>query len=214
MPLSTTRILIGIAGAGFPEDDPGVISIDVASLVEQARQGDREAVAILYHVYVKGIYRYVVSRVPSTSDADDLTAEVFVRMVKMLPTYQVTGTPFAVWLYRIAASRVSDFYRSHAHSRNEQLNENLADETALSEDMLIEGELFELLRRAMQRLPEEHRVVLIMRFVERKSHEEVAMLLGRSVPAVKSIQHRALSLLTEMLGSNHKARHYLRGKHE
>jgi RNA polymerase sigma-70 factor, ECF subfamily len=214
MYLSTTTILIGILGAVFPEDDPGAIPIDIASLVEQAQQGDREAVATLYRIYVKRIYRYVAFRTTSAHDAEDLTAEVFMRMVEALPTYEVTGAPFEAWLYRIAASRVSDFYRSKANSRNEQLHENLADETVLFEDKLIEGQTVETLRRAMQRLPEDYQVVLIMRFVERKSHEEVAMLLGKSVAAVKTIQHRALSQLTQMLGSNHKVRHYLRGKHE
>lgn len=212
--LSTITFLMGILAAAFPEDDPGAMPVDVAGLVEQAKQGDREAVATLYRIYVKRIHRYIAFRVSSTNDAEDLTAEVFVRMVEALPTYEVTGAPFEAWLYRIASSRVSDFYRSKVNSRNEQLNENLADETMLFEDKLIEGQTLETLRRAMQRLPEEHQTILIMRFAERKSHEEVAMLLGRSVSAVKTIQHRALSRLTELLNSNHKVRHYLRGKHD
>lgn len=207
-------LLTGLLSAVFPEDDPGTIPIDIATLVEQAQQGDREAIGTLYRIYVKRIYRYVAFRLPSTRDAEDITAEVFVRMVAALPTYQVRGVPFEAWLYRIASSRVADFYRSHAKSRHEQLFETLADETMLSEDNLIETQLFEMLRRAMQQLPEEYQTVLIMRFVERKSHEEVALLLNRSVSAVKTIQHRALSRLTEMLGSDQKVRHYLRGKHE
>lgn len=214
MSFSEISLLMGILVASLPEDEPGAIPIDVIHLIQQAQQGDREAVATIYRVYVRRIYRYVACRVPSTNDAEDLTAEVFVRMVEALPTYKITGAPFEAWLYRIAASRVSDFYRNKAHVRNEELHENLADDTVPSEEMLIERQMLDTLHRAMHRLPEEQQTILIMRFVERKSHEEVAMLLGRSVTAVKSIQHRALSRLTEMLGSNHKVRHYLRGDHE
>ena len=214
MSFSEITWLMGILAASLPEDEPNAIPIDVVSLIRQAQQGDREAVATIYRVYVRRIYRYVACRVSSTNDAEDLTAEVFVRMVEALPNYQITGAPFEAWLYRIAASRISDFYRNKAHVRSEELHENLADDTVPSEEMLIEGQMLDNLRRAMHRLPEEQQTILIMRFVERKSHEEVAMFLGRSVTAVKSIQHRALSRLTEMLGSNHKVRHYLRGDHE
>lgn len=214
MSFSEITWLMGILAASLPEDEPGTIPVDIANLIREAQQGDREAVATIYRAYVRRIYRYVACRVPSTNDAEDLTADVFVRMVEALPNYQITGAPFEAWLYRIAASRVSDFYRNKANKQGEELHENLTDDTVPSEEMLIEGQMLDTLRSAMQRLPEEHQTILIMRFVERKSHEEVAMLLGRSVTAVKSIQHRALSRLTEMLGSNHKVRHYLRGSHE
>lgn len=214
MSFSEITGLMAILAASLPEDEPGTIPIDVANLIRQAQQGDREAVASIYRVYVRRIYRYAACRVPSSSDAEDVTADVFVRMVEALPGYQITGAPFEAWLYRIAASRVADFYRNKANGGNEQLHENLADDAVPSEERLIEGQMLDNLRQAMQRLPDEHQTILVMRFVERKSHEEVAMLLGRSVTAVKTIQHRALSRLTEMLGSNHKVRHYLRGSHE
>jgi DNA-directed RNA polymerase specialized sigma24 family protein len=56
--------------------------------------------------------------------------------------------------------------------------------------------------------------VLLLRFVERKSHAEVAALLGKSVTAIKSTQHRALNRLAELMGLSEKARHYLRGEHD
>lgn len=206
--------LLGMLAASLPTDEDRAFSIDVAHLILQAQQGDREAVATIYRIHVTMIYRYIAVRVPSSHDAEDLTAEVFVKMVEALPTYQITGAPFEAWLYRIAASRVSDFYRSKTHLQREELPEHLADDAASFEDALVDEQTVEALRRALRRLPEEHQTILILRFVERKSHEEVAMLLGKSVTAVKSIQHRALSQLTTLLGSNHKVRHYLRGRHE
>jgi RNA polymerase sigma-70 factor (ECF subfamily) len=206
--------LMGILAGAFPEDDPASVSLDIPHLVQRAQAGDREAVSILYRAYVRRIHRYFSTRLPTASDAEDATADVFVRMVEGLPAYKTTGAPFEAWLYRIAASRVSDFYRSKSNRLNEALQDNLDDDTPASEEVFIEGQTVESLRAAMNQLPEEHQMVLILRFVERNSHEEVAALLGKSSTAVKTIQHRALLRLSELMGSPQKARHYLRGDHE
>jgi RNA polymerase sigma-70 factor (ECF subfamily) len=163
-------------------------------------------------MYAQVIFRYIVIRVPTNADAEDLTAEVFVSMVKGLPTYQVTGAPFEAWLYRIAAARVADFYRQSQRRPQTELTENLQDGSLLPEEQILQKQKLDQLRAVLSQLPEEYQTILILRFVERKSHEEVAELLDKSITAVKSIQHRALTRLTELLGSDHKVRHYLRGK--
>lgn len=213
IPAETIIALLGMLSPGLTDEIDSEILVDVDHLIQQAQQGSREAVATLYRIHVKTLYRYIACRVPSTSDAEDLTAEVFVRMVEGLPGYEITGAPFVAWLYRIAASRISDFYRSKANRPGEELHENFADDESSFEETLVEQQDVASLRRALQQLPDEHQTILILRFVERKSHEEVAMLLGRSVTAVKSAQHRALTRLSELLGSDHKARHYIRGAH-
>ncbi len=187
-------------------------SVDIPALVERAQQGDRSAVGILYQVYSQAIFRYIVVRVPTNADAEDITAEVFVSMVKGLPSYQMTGAPFEAWLYRIAGSRVADFYRqSNRQGHKTELDDTLHDEAPLPEEQILHNQSIDQLRDALKQLPEEYQTILVLRFVERKSHEEVALLLDKSVPAIKSAQHRALIHLTELLGSGQKVRHYLRG---
>lgn len=187
-------------------------SVDVPALVERAQHGDRNAVGILYQIYSQTIFRYIVVRVPTNADAEDITAEVFVSMVKGLPSYQMTGAPFEAWLYRIAASRVADFYRqSNRHGHKAELDDSLHDDSPLPEEQVLYNQSLEQLRAALRQLPDEYQAILVLRFVERKSHEEVALLLDKSVPAIKSAQHRALIHLTELLGSDQKVRHYLRG---
>src|SRR5690606_24089240 len=77
-------------------------SVDVHSLIHQAKAGDTTAVAALYQMYSGAIQRYMVFRAPTQEDAEDLSAEVFIRMVEGLPGYQITAVPFEAWLYRIA----------------------------------------------------------------------------------------------------------------
>jgi RNA polymerase sigma-70 factor, ECF subfamily len=186
-------------------------SSDPSRLVTRAQKGDREAVAALYQRFAPPIFRYIVRRVPSTADAEDLTAEVFLRMVESLPTYKQTGAPFEAWLYRIAAFRVADFYRRTARVE-EDLSEFLMDDRPLPEAFL-DGQRIEQMRGALRRLPDEYQTILILRFVERKTHEEVAHILGKTVASIKNVQYRALSRLTELLGQDQKIKHYLRGTH-
>jgi RNA polymerase sigma-70 factor (ECF subfamily) len=199
--------------ASFP-DQPSPTAIDIPELVTRAKNGDRSAVALLYQIHSQRIFRYIVTRVPTVADAEDLTAEVFVRMVKGLPNYEISGAPFEAWLYRIATTRVTDFYRDNSRHAHTELDETWSDSAPLPEEQILHNQGLDQLRTALQRLPEDQQLILILRFVERKSHEDVAQILGKSVQAVKSAQHRALIHLTELMGSKQKARHYLRGSHE
>lgn len=183
-------------------------------LIHQARRGDRDAIAALYQQHVQAIFRYVSYRVPECAAADDLTAEVFLRMVEGLPRYEVNGAPFEAWLYRIAAARVADHYRERTRHPQAELSDHVPDRAASPEGTLQVAEEQAELRAALRELSEEHQDILLLRFVERKSHAEVASILGKSVTAIKSAQHRALSRLADMMGSNGKPRHYLRGSDE
>jgi RNA polymerase sigma-70 factor (ECF subfamily) len=190
----------------IPPDDT------LRQLIERAQHGDEDAVATLYETYSEIIYRYVFYRVPTTADAEDLTAEVFLNMVKQLPRYRMTGVPFEAWLYRIAAARVADFYRHSGRRVQVELSETLGDSTPLPEEQILRQQEIDTLRSALEQLGEEHQTILFLRFRERKSHEEVARILGKTVDGVRSAQHRALSRLADLLGSEGKTRHYLRGQ--
>ncbi|MCZ7543504.1 MAG: sigma-70 family RNA polymerase sigma factor [Anaerolineae bacterium] len=178
------------------------------------REARSSAVAALYQAYADAIFRYIAYRVPTSEDAEDLTAEVFVKMVEGLPGYRLTEAPFEAWLYRIAAARVIDFRRKMMRRPQQALSEQLTDDAPSPEAEVQGHQEFETLRDALAQLGDEHQTLLILRFVERKSHEEVAAILDKSVSAVKSAQHRALSQLAALLGADQKARHYLRGTGE
>jgi RNA polymerase sigma-70 factor, ECF subfamily len=180
-------------------------------IIQKAQRGDREAISHLYQLYVQQIYRYIAYRVQSDADAEDLTAEVFVKMVEGLRSYKLTGAPFEAWLYRIASARIIDFRRRVRRRPQTELSEVLSSGEATPEERMLEQQEIETLRQALSGLTDEQQGILVLRFIERKSHQEVAEILGKSVSAVKSIQHRALIQLASRLGSEAKVRHYLRG---
>ncbi len=184
---------------------------DLKQVIGRARQGDAEAISLLYETHVDAIYRYIYYRVPTAEDAEDLTAEVFLRMVESLPRYTITAVPFQAWLYRIAAARVADFYRRGKRHVQTELDESLTDNLPLPEDQLQRQQEVETLRRAISTFSEDEQTILVLRFIEHKSHQQVAEVLGKSANAVKAAQHRALVQLAALLGSEEKVRHYLRG---
>jgi RNA polymerase sigma-70 factor (ECF subfamily) len=183
-------------------------------VIARAQRGDADAVATLYRRHVDAIARYIAYRVSDDSAVEDITAEVFLRMVERLPHYRPTGAPFEAWLYRIAATRVADHYRRDTHRQGRSLDDEASageHEPAL-ELSIVEREEFEALRTALHELTDEQQTILILRFVERKSHEEVARILDKSSHAVAAAQHRALKKLAGLLGTDKADRHYLRGQ--
>ncbi|WP_119065399.1 RNA polymerase sigma factor [Aggregatilinea lenta] len=183
-------------------------------LIARAQRGDAGAISILYQRYVQAIARYIGYRVPDGQIVEDLTSEVFLRVVESLPAYRVTGAPFEAWLYRIAAARVADYYRRHRRAALEPLDDLHADGALLPEQTVQQDETFQELRAALQQLSDEQQTILILRFVERMSHEEVALIVNKSVEATATAQHRALKRLASLLGIRKTGRYYLRGTSE
>jgi RNA polymerase sigma-70 factor, ECF subfamily len=169
-------------------------------LIVLAQHGNEQAFTDLYRYHAEKIYRYIYYRVGSPTTAEDLTADVFVRMVESLPGYQDRDVPLLAWLYRIAHARVIDHYR-RVQSRG---CEDAIDEIEVRTDddldlMLMSDHRAEVVRVAMQHLTPEQQQVITLRFIEGHSLEMAADLLGKTVGAIKSLQHRALQALSRVL---------------
>jgi RNA polymerase sigma-70 factor (ECF subfamily) len=171
-----------------------------AELIVEAQQGHRAAFAEIYRRYQPAVYRYIYYRVGDVSLAEDLTAAVFVRVVEKLDSYRHAGRPFLAWLYAIAHNVVVDHHRRAKQSTLVPLYEGLVDESQsverAAEQYLTQAQL----AAAMTELTEEQRQVIILRFVEGMTCEQVGRVLRRSTGAVKSLQHRALAALARILG--------------
>ncbi len=167
--------------------------------VKLASQGDGEAVAQLYQRYAPAIFRYVYYRLGDRETAEDMTSEVFCRALEGLPRYQQRGLPFSAWLYRIAGARVIDHYRRARRRPTTDLHPGLPARTG---DPVVTAELQltdEELRWAVTQLTAAQQQVVVLRFVEGLSHEEVARIIGRSEGAVRVLQYRALETLRRIL---------------
>jgi RNA polymerase sigma-70 factor (ECF subfamily) len=183
---------------------------DEQGLIARAKQGDKNAVSALYEGYAQAIFRYISYRVESDMVAEDLTADVFLRMVQGLPRYEDTGAPFGAWLYRIAASQIADHHRGKRHTATPLSDDQPSDDTDPFGKTAKAQEQAQL-RKALAALPEEYQTLLILRFMQGLPHTEVASILEKSDAAIRVMQHRALKALAKVLGADSKARSYLRG---
>ncbi|MFQ3647057.1 MAG: sigma-70 family RNA polymerase sigma factor [Anaerolinea sp.] len=181
-------------------------------IIARAQAGDKGAISDLYKAYSDPIFQYISYRVESSTVAEDLTGEVFLRMVRGLTTYEDRGLPFGAWLFRIAANLVNEHYRQHKQMRVSTLTEDERSNDTDPFERLAQQEEREQLLKALHALPAEYQDILILRFMRNLSHTEVAAILAKSETAVRALQHRALKALGEKLGSTDKPRSYHRGK--
>lgn len=178
-------------------------TLDEAALVRQAKT-DSEAFGQLYERYVKKIYNYLYYRTGDVYEAEDLTARVFFRALTHLNRYTDRGLPFSAWLYRIAHNLAANWHRDHGRRVILPLHAIAPGEwEALrieAPDLVLETrEAQERLRHAIQGLPDERQQVLLLKFVERMSNQEIGVVMQRSEGAVKSLYHRTLLTLRDEL---------------
>jgi RNA polymerase sigma-70 factor, ECF subfamily len=170
-----------------------------AHLVRLATGGDKQAIAELYRRHVDMIYRYTYARVHDVSVAEDLTAQVFLKALEGLDTYRPTGVPFRAWLYRIAHARTIDHWRQQARHREVLLVDTMPATDPSPEDVMIAKSQWQTAVGLLGELTDEQRDVVIMRFFEDMSLADIAEALGKTIGAVKALQHRALASLARLL---------------
>jgi RNA polymerase sigma-70 factor (ECF subfamily) len=161
-------------------------------LVEQARDNP-DAFRELYRHYFPRVYAYVAYRVGRVWDAEDLTANIFVKVVESLERFEWRGEgSFAAWIFRIAYSEVSQFYRQ----RREHLSlDELPDiqSSALSPDqMVLRKEQFARLRARIGTLSPRRQEIITLRFFGGLRNQEIAAVLGLDERTVASHLSRAL----------------------
>lgn len=168
------------------------------ALLERARAYDEQAIAELYDRYAPKIYAYLYRRVSSVQLAEDLTADVFVRVLQAIQSEQFWHTSFNAWLYRIAHNLVVDYYRRQPEAIHLPLDEQLVADSQTVDSELAEKFSFQRLRSAIGQLTAGQQEVLALRFGERLSTQETAEVMGKTVGAIEGLQHRALTALRKV----------------
>jgi RNA polymerase sigma-70 factor (ECF subfamily) len=166
-----------------------------------AAKGDREAFGQLYERYVGRIYNYIYYRTGSSFDAEDLTERVFFRALRHIRNYTDRGLPFSAWLYRIAHNLVANWHRDNSRRKEVPLDDGLLSpyHGELPENELLHSEERERLLRVIRCLPVDRQQLLILKFVEHLSNAEIAVIMGRTEGAIKSLYHRTLLSLRDEL---------------
>jgi RNA polymerase sigma-70 factor (ECF subfamily) len=178
---------------------------EMAALLKSAQCGDPAAFDRIYNLYADKIFRYLYARLGQREVAEDLTADVFVRMIQAFPRFKVNSArpvaSFSAWLYCLAGNLLRDQYRRQKHRDHLDLAEHLDVDSGAPglHDVLAADENNRDLLQAITRLNDEQRSVLLWRFGENLSVQDVAEMMGKSAGAVKALQHRALAALRRIM---------------
>lgn len=169
-------------------------------LIRRAKH-DAEAFGELYERYVDRIYNYIFYRVGDVAEAEDLTAHVFYQALGHLNSYKARGVPFAAWLYRIAHNLVANWYRDRSRHKNIRLDDitTLPASSASPHQHAEQNEEAQILVRAIRRLPARQQQLLLLKFSEHLSNEEIGQIMGCTEGAIKALYHRTLTALRKEL---------------
>lgn len=159
-----------------------------------AAQKDPAAFGPLYERHVQQVYRYNLYRTGSVAEAEEVTAQTFMRALEYLPRYVWQGAPFVVWLYRIADSVLA---KGRRRPRWVCLPPDLAAPPPGLD--LEQAELRQELLTELYRLPETQQQVLIQRFSLGLSYDEMAAVTGRTAGSLRQLAYRALETLRERM---------------
>jgi RNA polymerase sigma factor (sigma-70 family) len=166
-------------------------------IMEAVKNGDLQQASILFDRYHKRIFNFLAKMTMDRDVAEDLTQNVFLRMIKYRGSYR-EGNKFMPWVYQLARNIFSDHYQSSKNKYTGFLDvEKMTEVMADSDDSNVQEEREELLHRSLARLDEEQRELLVLTRFQHLKYEEVATMLDTSVANIKVKVHRAIGKLRE-----------------
>ncbi|MCB0132667.1 MAG: sigma-70 family RNA polymerase sigma factor [Caldilineaceae bacterium] len=170
-------------------------------LLSKAKDFGGPALSELYDRYETKIFTYIYRRTGEQALAEDLTAQVFLKMLEAIRKGNAWQTSFSGWLYRIAHNIVIDYYRRRERQSHVSIDE-APTLTATEHNPVQTAEMnmdVEQLQSAIQRLTDEQGQVVSLRFLDGYSIAEVAEMLDKTEGAIKALQYRAVASLRQIL---------------
>ncbi len=178
---------------------PGDLS--EAELLERVAKLDEDALGEIYDRYELKIYNYIYRRTSNQTLAEDLTAQVFLRMLEAIHNDKTWHSSFSGWLYRIAHNLVIDHYRIRDRQKQVSIDDvpvmpDPGNNPVRAAEIALDSEY---LRTSIGRLTDDQAEVISLRFLEGYSFSEIATMMGKTEGAVKALQHRAVTTLRQLM---------------
>jgi RNA polymerase sigma-70 factor, ECF subfamily len=174
-------------------DDGNDTSGMVARAVARAREGDRDAMRYLYIRFSPNVYGYVLSIVRREHEAEDVTQQVFAKLIHAITKYEQRDVPFSAWILRVAHNMAIDHVRQRRQTPVAEVRgaDERADDTG--------KERARMLKAALEQIPPDQREVLVLRHVLGLTPGEIAERLGKSEGSIHGLHHRGRGTLQAAL---------------
>lgn len=168
-------------------------------LIRRAQRSETEALACLYESHAGQVYRYLSNRLAQPADAEDVTAEVFLRAMLALPSFEIRDAPFRAWLLRIAHNLAVNHLKKQSRRREVGLLDERAPSGEDPAELALQQANFEEVSSVMGNLTDLQRQVIEFRFLRQLTVAETADHMSRSESAVKFLQYSAIRALRRRL---------------
>jgi RNA polymerase sigma-70 factor, ECF subfamily len=168
-------------------------------LIERARKFDQEGLAEIYDRYSPGIYRYAVRLLGNQAEAEECVSETFYRFLHALSNMGGPKDHLQAYLYRISHNWINDQFRRQPPPPLELEPDRYVNEDDNPHSLVEEEIERQRVRNAMRLLTPDQRMVIVLKFFEGWSNNEIANTIEKPITAVKSLQHRGLEALRRML---------------
>lgn len=174
-------------------------------VISRLKSRDKEAFIQVYDENVKDIHRFVYFKVGNKEEANDLTSMTFLKAWNHIQNNSLEdGKTLRALLYKIARNAIIDYYRESGNKLAVSLDDEenpieIADEQEDTQGKLDREADLELIRKKLPLLKEEYREVVIMRFINDLTLEEIADISGKTKGNIRVILHRALKALRELV---------------
>ncbi len=187
--------------------------MDDRELVKRTLEGDKKAFEELVLRYEKKIYNYVLKMVGDRELAVDICQETFLKAYVALNTYK-PAFRFSTWIFSIAHNLVIDYYRKAKietvplyikDSEDEEIKLQIEADVKGPDALYAEKEREEILRRAVDKLPQDLRELIVLRHMQELSYMEISQITGLSIPTIKNKLFKAREILRRLLEDYHEA---------
>ena len=166
-------------------------------IMEAVKNGDLKQASLLFERYHKPIYNFLARMTMDRAMAEDLTQNVFLRIIKYRASYR-EGLRFQSWIYQVARNIFSDHYQKQKNRFSDFVDvEKISEYIPDSEDNKSADEQEQLLSRSMEMLSEEQRELLVLTRFQHMKYEDVAIIMNTTVANIKVKVHRAIAKLRE-----------------
>lgn len=183
------------AGDNVPSDEELLIAL---------QGGNQRAFEIIFNRYQGRVFGYLIRLVRDQPLAEEIFQEVFLHLYRRASKFD-TSRSFRSWFFRVAHNRAMDFLRENPERENlELLKEDLLESAPTPEDLALKAESGRDLDQMLHLLSEEHRSVLLLKFKEGLTYEEIAEVINCPVGTAKSRTHHAIKNLRDLMGKEAK----------
>jgi RNA polymerase sigma factor (sigma-70 family) len=166
-------------------------------IMEAVKNGNLQQASLLFERYNKRIFNFLARMTMDREVAEDLTQNVFLRMIKYRNSYR-EGNKFHSWIYQVARNVFSDHYQSNKNKKADFVDvEKMGDRMADNDESSRMDEQEKLLQRSMAMLNEEQRELLVLTRFQQMKYEDVAVIMNTTVANIKVKVHRAIGKLRE-----------------